>query len=208
MLLGSRTSRGICAEVTGSDRVMWYASCVPPTEQIKQAESWHAHQEAESHARWARERRRRASYLVRPLFVLSALLGLIAVGSHFTDSIIDAVRRRYAEGEQAPVEQVESELSKAQAALTDAMRKASTVAEEMVKNSKKQQDEISTLRSRYDSLKALTAGQEEIARTYRSILLERPWRERLVDQGFGFLVGVLSSLAASWLWARFAESKR
>jgi len=69
--------------------------------------------------------------------------------------------------------------------------------------SKKQLEDLATLQSRYEQLKALTTGQEEIARVHRAILTERSWRDRLAD----CLFGVFASLAAAFVWERVMRSK-
>lgn len=103
------------------------------------------------------------------------------------------------------VEAVTRELAAAHKALLDALSRADGVATHVLEASKKQQDELTALRARYDSLKALTAGQEDLARSYRAILAERSWTDRLLDALFGFLLGVTSSLAASWLFTRMSR---
>lgn len=68
---------------------------------------------------------------------------------------------------------------------------------------KMQLEDLTVLQSRYEQLKALTAGQETIARAHRTILTERSWRDRLLD----ILLGVLTSLTATFVWDRMARSK-
>jgi hypothetical protein len=70
-------------------------------------------------------------------------------------------------------------------------------------STKKQLEDLAALQSRYEQLKALTTGQEEIARAHRAILTERNWKDRLVD----CLFGVFASLAATVVWERVARFK-
>lgn len=104
------------------------------------------------------------------------------------------------------VEGVKAELDAAHRALLDVLSRADGVAANVVETARKQQQEIAVLRARYDSLKALTAGQEDLARSYRAILTDRTWTDRILDAVSGFLLGVASSLAATWLWLRFYRS--
>ena len=70
-------------------------------------------------------------------------------------------------------------------------------------STKKQLEDLAALQLRYEQLKSLTTGQEEIARVHRAILTERNWKDRLVD----CLLGVFGSLAATVVWERLVRSK-
>ncbi len=114
------------------------------------------------------------------------------------------VRPRHPED---PLVQVQEDLTRAQEALADALTRATQVAGGLIEKSKRQQQELAALQSRYDALKALAAGQEDLARAYRRILTERSLGDRIVDLVIGFLVGVGSSFVASLVLA-WAASKR
>ncbi len=66
--------------------------------------------------------------------------------------------------------EVQTELTRAQSTLTEAMARAKDVAATMVESSRRQQEELAALRARYDALNALTQGQEQIAQAHRRIL--------------------------------------
>jgi hypothetical protein len=99
-----------------------------------------------------------------------------------------ARRHLFTDVKKAPeldVKAVQVELASAHKSLVEALDRANAVATTVVEISKMQQDELTSLRARYDSLKALTAGQEEIVRSYRAILNERSWSDRGLDNRVG-----------------------
>lgn len=143
--------------------------------------------------------------LRRRVLVLSGLLlcaVLVAV------QLVLARRVRFVPEEAPALEEVREELTRSQGALIEAMDRAGQTAAALVETSRRQQQEVSALQARYDALKALADGQEQVAESHRAILSRRTPYERLTDNITGFVVGVLSSIAASVLLSFRAPRRR
>jgi hypothetical protein len=88
-----------------------------------------------------------------------------------------------------------------------ALDKARLAASALTDDAAAKQRELATLTQRYDDLKALTAGQEDIARAHAAILAERNPRRELASLGVAYAVGVLSSLTASALYVLWRRAR-
>jgi hypothetical protein len=84
------------------------------------------------------------------------------------------------------------------------LREIDALTQRVLREQRNREVQLTEMRAQYESLKALTAGQEKIAEAHRMILQHRPLSDRLIGIGLGFSVGVLSSLVASllWIWLR------
>lgn len=134
-------------------------------------------------------------------------LGVIGVSGLAITVIIGYVHDHRETKRAIPLEAVEQDIIRAQQSMVDALARASRMASELAETSRKQQEDLASLHARYESLKALTTGQEQIAHAHRAILTERSWPERLIDAAGGFFLGLLSSLVASWLWEHSKRAK-
>jgi uncharacterized membrane-anchored protein YhcB (DUF1043 family) len=138
---------------------------------------------------------------LRPILIRLAILG-VGVGVAMGFLFVRNNHLRVAIVQQdAAVGEMNKELTRTQSALTDAVGHANEIAAVLVDRSKKQQQEMAALQTRYDMLKGLASGQEEIARAHRAILTERTMQERVLDGLSGFAIGVVSSWFASAVWS-------
>ncbi|MFT3843367.1 MAG: hypothetical protein QM723_40670 [Myxococcaceae bacterium] len=104
----------------------------------------------------------------------------------------------------ASIGEVTNDLRLADEQMRASLAKADAVHSRLLRQFTEQQEELRLLRGRYDQLKELTEGKEQLARTYRSILNETTWRETVVSTSAAFLLGILSSLAASVFYSRLS----
>lgn len=95
---------------------------------------------------------------------------------------------------------LEEELVAANAQMVRSMRNIEAASAQLVQQRRDSEKRLEELQHRYESLRALADGQEKIAAAHRAILEQRPLRQRLWEQATAFLVGVLSSLVATFVW--------
>lgn len=84
------------------------------------------------------------------------------------------------------------------------LREVDALMQQVLREQRTREQQLLNMRAQYESLKALTAGQERIAEAHRTILQRRTLLDRVIEIGLGFSLGVLSSLVASvlWVWLR------
>ena len=104
---------------------------------------------------------------------------------------------------QASIDNVEEELQIATNQMNESLRKAESVMNELITAAKDQEKELNRIRDRYDNLKSLVAGKEDIARVYREILKSKSMKERVSDIAIGFITGFTATLLATLLLYRF-----
>lgn len=130
-----------------------------------------------------------------------ALFVWLAVGSLSAVFFLSEEWRRH-EIRNSRASEVAHELETAQALLRESLAKTDEVVTSMVETSRTREAELESLKLRYDSLKILTEGKEDIARAHRAILMDRTPLDRFMDVFLGLFAGVFTSLVASWIWSR------
>jgi hypothetical protein len=98
---------------------------------------------------------------------------------------------------QASTAALEKELADANTQVAASFRHLDLLTRKLVREQRDREEELRKAEKRYEELRGLTAGQEEIAEKYRSILERRSLAARMAELSLGFLVGVLSSLTAA-----------
>lgn len=84
------------------------------------------------------------------------------------------------------------------------LRDVDALMQQVLREQRVREQRLQNMHAQYESLKALTEGQEKIAEAHRAILQRRTLADRVIEIGLGFSLGVLSSLVASvlWVWLR------
>jgi hypothetical protein len=128
--------------------------------------------------------------IVTVLFGLSALQNYrfyARYGAPLVPADVDpgAIRTRLEESSQQ-IDQALGDARQAVVSLQDAVEE--------------QRRELEEVRSRYDSLKVLADGQEEIAAAHRRILEDVGLLRRLADIVLGLFLGIVASLGANAIW--------
>ncbi len=95
---------------------------------------------------------------------------------------------------------LQDEVVSATRQLGQSLVKLEKVTSALLDEQRRREQQLMETRRRYEALRALAAGQEKIAEAHRLILERRSAKERLIELLIAFLVGVMSSLAATWLW--------
>ena len=103
---------------------------------------------------------------------------------------------------------IAAELRESTNQLDRAMANAQSAVKALLEANQEQSGELSRLQARYESLKALTEGQEEIARAHRKILREVSPFHKMLELTAVLTLGILSSLSAMFLWKAWSSTKK
>jgi len=132
--------------------------------------------------------------------MISILTALFALSTFFSIMYFNALRRREPVVATIKSSELERELTDASAQMVRSVKKLETVSAQLLKQQKERERQLLETQQHYESLRALAAGQKEIAEAHRAILEQRSFRQRVVDFLTAFFIGVLSSLVATFLW--------
>ena len=105
-------------------------------------------------------------------------------------------------------ENAAEELHTASNKMLEAMDNAQTAVEFLLTTTSKQQVQLTELEERYESLKALTKGQEDIARVHKEILLDSDPIAQIINYATAFVLGVLSSLVGTFIYYFMTKKER
>ena len=84
--------------------------------------------------------------------------------------------------------------------LNEALRQARSAVVSLQQAAEERGQELAEVRARYEALKGLTEGQEEIAEVHRRILQNVSPLRRLFDILIGAVVGIFGGLGANAIW--------
>jgi Skp family chaperone for outer membrane proteins len=148
----------------------------------------------------ARAKFRKLKISHRLIFSLMALVtSSLALSTWFSYMYFTSLREElYVR--RASTRTLEQELSSASNQMITSSRNLEALTRHLLREQRIREQQLAALQARYESLRALTAGQEKIAAAHREILQHRTLADRFVEIGLGFSVGVLSSLVASFIW--------
>jgi hypothetical protein len=148
----------------------------------------------------ARAKFRKLKISHRLLFsIISIITSSLLLSTFFSYQYFGGLRRDL-QLRQTSTEQMELELSTANTQMMNSVRKLQAVSQNLLVEQRNRAQQLAETRARYESLKVLATGQEKIAEAHRLILTSRSLTDRLLELVVGFVVGVLSSLAATAIW--------
>jgi hypothetical protein len=130
------------------------------------------------------------------LFLAPALFASISFGLALNLALKSRENRAT---EPADISQLADRLEESSRQMRSTMEAATAQSRSLIDAATRQQAEMAQVKARYESLKALTTGQEELAKTYRAILQERDPFDQVKDVATTILLGVLASLIAAML---------
>lgn len=91
-------------------------------------------------------------------------------------------------------EAIEADFKKATNEIRKSIYLSEKVMARLIESSVKQEEELTNLRNRYEALKALSVGQEEIAKVHKEILNDKSLSDRIPDIVIGLLTGIFGTL--------------
>lgn len=149
----------------------------------------------------ARAKFRKLKVSHRLLFsLMSLILSSLSLAVFFTIHYVESVRRETMVRTVSGAD-LERQLADANRQMLRAHSDLQALTLHLIDEQRKREQQLRETQRRYESLRVLTKGQEDIARAHRTILEQRTAADRLVEIGLGLSVGVLSSLVATVLWA-------
>ena len=150
------------------------------------------------HAR-AKFRKLKISHRLLFSFV-SLITSSLCLAAFFSIQYFEAMKREVYVRSSSTVA-LERELTDANVQMVRAHKNLEVLTQHLIREQQNREQQLREMQNRYQSLQALTQGQEKIAEAHRAILERRTLSDRLIEIGLGFSVGVLSSLVATFLWA-------
>jgi hypothetical protein len=139
--------------------------------------------------------------LVASSFCLSLLFSVTYFTRLRDDQLVRSASTKALERDLAAANR---QVAAANAEMAQRLRDVDVLMQQLLREQRSRERQLADLRTQYESLKVLTAGQERIAEAHRAILQRRTLWDRAIEVGLGFSLGVLSSLVASllWVWLR------
>jgi hypothetical protein len=136
----------------------------------------------------------------RLIFAMLALAATsFGLSSFFTFMYMSELRDE-AYSSRAATESLERELTNANTQVAASFHHLDLLTRKLIREQRQREQQLRELNEKYQTLRALAAGQESIAEAHRAILQRRTLTERLFEMGIGFVVGVLSSIVATAIW--------
>lgn len=141
-----------------------------------------------------------SSRIIFTLVILFVLWFVITVGSIVRTAsgyVRESTRKRAIE-----LSRVENQLEKAQMQMKLSLKEADGLIKDLVGEKGKLQEELVNLQKRYEFLKTLVEGQEEIAEIHRKILKEETFWQKFYRTSFNLTLGIVASIVAAIALAR------
>lgn len=138
--------------------------------------------------------------------VLWMVVGIAATAGLF---VADSQMQRLPEmASVAEVDSIVQQLNAAHAALVSELESSRGALHSLGQVLDQQRTELARTEQRANELQFIVEGQEDLARTYRTILNERSLMERLGSWFGAFAIGVAATLVGSFMWLRITGRLR